>query len=95
VTPFTGTPAILSDKRRMNGDDDRNRTMTHTAMDTPSLQELAAIETDSRFFKRLLLAAGIAASALIGAGVVWHESELGGGAPPAQQQEQAPPHVNS
>ncbi len=79
----------------MNGDDDRNETMTGTAIDPSSLHQLAAIETDSRFFRRLLLAAGIAAAATVGAGVVWHESELAGDVPPAQQQQPAPPAVNS
>ncbi len=50
--------------------------MAHTAMDTPSQNDLAAIEAESRFFMRLLLGAGIVAAALVGCGVVWHEHEL-------------------
>ncbi len=64
--------------------------MAQMAMDTPAQHELAAIETDTRFFMRLLIGAGIAAAALVGAGVVWHENELAGGSPPAPQ-VQAPP----
>ncbi len=64
--------------------------MTRIAMDTRSLHELAAIETDTRFFMRLLIGAGIAAAAVIGAGVVWHESELGGGTAPVTQMQTQP-----
>ncbi len=59
--------------------------MAQTAMDTPSQYELAAIENHSRFFVRLLLGAGIVAAAAVGGGVVWHESELTGTSPAAQQ----------
>jgi hypothetical protein len=59
--------------------------MTRIAMDTRSLHELAEIETDTRFFMRLLISAGIAAAAVVGAGVVWHESELAGGIAPVTQ----------
>jgi hypothetical protein len=69
---------------------DRSETMTGMAMDTPSQQDLAQIETDSRFFMRLLVAAGIAAAATVACGVVWHESELAGGAPPVEQTQAHP-----
>jgi hypothetical protein len=69
-------------------DDDRRDEMAQAAMDTPSQYELAAIETHSRFFMRLLLGAGIAAAA-VGGGVVWHEHELAGSA--ATQQTQIQP----
>ncbi len=64
--------------------------MAGMAMDTPSQQDLAQIETDTRFFMRLLIAAGIAAAAVVSCGVVWHESELGGGAPPVEQTQTLP-----
>jgi len=63
--------------------------MARTALDAQSTHQLAAIETDTRFFMRLLLGAGIAAAAIVGGGVVWHESELAGGsATPEQMQTQ-------
>ncbi len=67
--------------------------MAHTAMDTPSQHDLAAIETESRFFMRLLIGAGIAAAAVVGCGVVWHEHELAGASPAPHevQTEQAAP----
>jgi hypothetical protein len=73
-------------------DDGSNRSgeMTGMAMDTTSQQDLAQIETDTRFFMRLLVAAGIAAAATVACGVVWHESELAGGAPPVEQTHSQP-----
>ena len=62
--------------------------MTRTAMDTASLNELAAIETDTRFFMRLLVGAGIAAAAVVAGGVVWYASEIGGDAPATMHHEQ-------
>ncbi len=64
--------------------------MTGITMDTTSQHQLAQIETDTRFFMRLLVAAGIAASAVVACGVVWHESELAGGAPPIEQTQTQP-----
>jgi hypothetical protein len=66
-------------------DDDRRDEMAQAAMDTPSQYELAAIETHSRFFMRLLLGAGIVAAAAVGGGVVWHEHELANSGPVTQQ----------
>ena len=53
--------------------------MTRMPMDIPSQRELAALETDTRFFMRLLIGAGIAAAAIVGAGVVWHENDPAAG----------------
>jgi len=72
------------------GGNNRSATMTGMAMDTTSQQDLAQIETDTRFFMRLLVAAGIAAAAVVGSSVVWHESELAGGAPPTEQTQSQP-----
>ncbi len=69
---------------------DRNETMTPMAMDTPSQHELARIETDTRFFMRLLIGAGIVAAAVVACSVVWHESELACGVPPIEQMQTQP-----
>jgi hypothetical protein len=53
--------------------------MAQTVMDVPCRHELAAIETETRFFMRLLLGAGIAAATLVSCGVVWHADHLGRG----------------
>ncbi len=74
----------------MDDDGKGSGDMTGMAMDTLSQRELTALETDTRFFMRLLIGAGIAAAALVGAGVVWHENELGGGAPAVEQVQSQP-----
>ncbi len=76
----------------MSDDEDRSDEMNRMAMDAPSQHELAAIETDTRFFMRLLIGAGIAAAAVVGCGVVWHESELGGGSPATHQVQNQTTH---
>jgi len=71
-------------------DDTGGAKMTPIAMDTRSIQDLEAIETDTRFFMRLLIGAGIAAAAVVAAGVVWHENELAGGAAPVTELQVQP-----
>ncbi len=56
--------------------------MTNVTVDTTSQLDLELLETDKRFFMRLLIGAGLAAAAMVGAGVVWHESDMAGGSPP-------------
>ena len=66
--------------------------MTDTTMNTASQEDLIEIETDTRFFMRLLIGAGIAAAAAVSCGVVWHEHAPPSVSPAAQQiQIQAPP----
>ncbi len=68
--------------------------MAQVAVDTSSQYELAAIETESRFFIRLLLGAGIVAAAAVGCGVVLHERELAGSSPTIEDLQVQPvgPH---
>jgi hypothetical protein len=90
VNAFTSRPLRTADNRRMDDDGNRSDQMTNAAMEMPAQSEREEIDTDSRFFMRLLLGAGIAAGAVVGFGVVWHESELGITNPPAEQVQMPP-----
>ena len=48
--------------------------MTQAATQTAPQNGLDDIDRDSGFLMRLLLGAGIAAGAVVGFGVVWHEN---------------------
>jgi hypothetical protein len=74
----------MADKPCMD-DDNGSDEMTRTAMDTTSLNELAAIETGTRFFMRLLIGAGIAAALLVAVGVALHERHHDGAGPATHQ----------
>ena len=51
--------------------------MTQAATQTAPRNGLDDIDRDSSFLMRLLLGAGIAAGAVVGFGVVWHENDPG------------------
>jgi len=59
--------------------------MTQAATETAPQNGSDDIDRDCSFLMRLLLGAGIAAGAVVGFGVVWHENDLGIARPVIEQ----------